>query len=133
QTLQEAALWALHFTPHVVLCADGLLMEVSASLRLFRGASAIASQLLTGCSELGLHARLATASTATGAWLRAQCTVLDDIFAADIAQALDPLPVCVLASAQPYLETLEGIGCHTVGQLRRLPRTGLTRRFGREI
>lgn len=132
-TLQEAALWALHFTPHVVLRADGLLMEVSASLRLFHGASAIASQLLTGCAELGLHARLAAAPTATGAWLRAQCTVLDDVFATNIAQALDPLPVCVLASAQPHLETIEGIGCHTIGQLRRLPRAGLTRRFGREI
>jgi protein ImuB len=38
-----------------------------------------------------------------------------------------------LNTAHPHLETLDGIGCHTVGQLRRLPRTGLTRRFGKEL
>jgi protein ImuB len=133
QALQEAALWALRFTPHVVLRPSGLLMEVAASLRLFNGAQSIASQLLSGLTELGLHARLAGTSTATGAWWRAQCDDLINIFENDFRQALDPLPLHVLHTVQPHLDTLQGIGCHTVGQLRRLPRTGLTRRFGKEL
>lgn len=133
RALQEAGLWSLHFTPHVVLRPAGLLMEVSASLRLFNGASSIASQLLTGCAELGLHVRLASATTATGAWLRAQCNVLANVFEPDLHQALDPLPIAVLESVQPYLDTLDGIGCHTIGQLRRLPRGGLTRRLDRAV
>ena len=133
QALQEAALSALRFTPHVVLRPAGLLLEISASLRLFNGASSIASQLLTGLNELGLQARLTGATTATGAWLRAQCDGLPDIFEQDIGKALDLLPVAVLDCAQPHLVTLEGIGCQAIGQLRRLPRPGLARRFGREL
>lgn len=133
QALQEAALWALRFTPHVVLRRSGLLMEVAASLRLFHGPQAIASQLLSGLTELGLHARLAGTSTATGAWWRAQCDDLTEIFEDDFVQALDPLPLQIMDAAQAHLNTLAGIGCHTVGQLRRLPRTGVTRRFGKEL
>ena len=135
QALHEAALWSLHFTPHVVLCSSGLLMEVAASLRLFNGTQNIASALLSGLMELGLHARLASAPTASGAWLRAQSDQSTRVFlASDQADAaLDELPLQVLESARSHLETLNGIGCRTIGQLRRLPRAGLTRRFGKEM
>jgi len=135
QALQEAALWSLHFTPHVVLRPAGLLIEVAASLRLFKGAQNIASALLSGLMELGLHARLASAPTACGAWLRAQSDQISKVFVApdQAAAALDELPLQVLQSAQPHLETLSGIGCRTLGQLRRLPRAGLARRFGKEV
>jgi protein ImuB len=135
QALQEAALWSLHFTPHVTLRPAGLLLEVAASLRLFNGAQNLASQLLSGLSELGLHARLASARTATGAWLRAQYDHLDNVLAHDChaTGVLDPLPLNLLESAQPHLATLNGIGCSTIGQLRRLPRAGVARRFGKEL
>ena len=133
QALQEAALWALRFTPHVTLRDSGLLLEVGASLRLFKGAQALAARLYSGLVELGLQVRLAGAPTATGAWWRAQCDGLERTFEDDLEQALDPLPPHVLDTARPHLETLDGIGCDTVGQLRRLPRTGLTRRFGGEL
>lgn len=133
QALQEAALAALRFTPHVTLRPSGFLMEVSASLKLFKGAQSIASQLLSTLAELKLDARLAGAPTATGAWLRAQWDGLDSVFESDLRRGLDPLPVAVLDTAGPHLDTLEGIGCRTLGQLRALPRTGLTRRFGREL
>lgn len=135
QALHEAALWSLHFTPHVVLRPSGLLMEVAASLRLFNGAQNIASNLLSGLMELGLHARLASAPTASGAWLRAQSDQINDVFIAPklADAALDELPLHVLDSTQTYLETLADIGCRTIGQLRRLPRAGVARRFGKEV
>lgn len=133
QALHEAALWALHFTPQVALHSCGFYMEIAASLRLFRGSHAIASQLLSGLLELRLNARIASATTATGAWLRAQCDDLVDIFEDNLLHALDPLPIHVLETAQVHLPTLDGIGCHTLGQLRALPRGGLMRRFGRDL
>lgn len=129
--LKEAALWCLRFTPHVVLRTFGLLMEVAPSLRLFNGIDNLAAHLLAGMHELGLQVQAATAPTATGAWLRAQCE--DRAFtstAASFHAMLDVLPLHVLESVQAHLETLSGIGCHTLGQLRRLPRSGITRRFG---
>lgn len=133
RALHEAALWTLHFTPHVTLRDSGLLAEVAASLRLFNGRDQLASLLLAGLSELGLHARLASAPTATGAWLLAQCDDASDDADASLAALLDPVPLTVVDAAQKHLDTLTGIGCATLGQLRRLPRSGLTRRFGNAL
>jgi len=132
QALHEAALWALHFTPHVTLRPCGLLMEIAASLRLFGGCERIAAKLLDGVNALGLQAGLAFAHTATGAWLHAQCPQTGTADAGK-ADALDRLPVRTLEHAAPHLDTLNDIGCHTIGQLRRLPRGGVTRRFGRQL
>jgi len=131
KALHEAALWSLHFTPHVTLQPCGLLAEIAASLRLFDGRENIARRLLAGIGELGLQGNLAFASTATGAWLRAQSPEQKET--TDEVAALDHLPVWVLTHAQPYLDTLNDIGCHTLGQLRHLPRPGITRRFGRQL
>jgi protein ImuB len=131
--VMEAALWALHFTPQVSLLANGLLLEVSASLRLFGGPDALVRQLREGVLEFGFAPQLASAPTATAAWLFA---MHEDGLYGDgdaFAMLLDALPVVLLVSVQPHLETLQAIGCHTIGQLRRLPRAGITRRFGREV
>lgn len=153
QALQEAALWTLHFTPHVVLQTTtqtpGLLAEVGPSLRLFGGLAKLRAQLVRGIAELGLQAACAVAPTAAGAWLLAQAAgpaaaeagakaeaeATDPIVpsTADATRLLDALPLSVLESAQPHRETLAGIGCTTLGQLRRLPRAGLARRFGKGL
>ena len=133
EAVTEAAMWALHFTPQVSLRPDGLLMDVSASLRLFGGRDALIRQLREGIVEFGLTPQLASASTATAAWLMANH--VDDSHGdgeSSIA-LLDALPVALLASVQPHLNTLEAIGCETIGQLRSLPRTGITRRFGKDV
>lgn len=135
RALKEAALWCLHFTPHVTLRDAGIVMEVGPSLRLFRGLNKLAMQLLSGMQELGLQVQAACAPTATGAWLRAQGGDAIPVYSPrhPVAQLLDPLPLWVLQHAQPHLETLSGIGCTTLAQLRRLPRKGLTRRFGNDL
>jgi protein ImuB len=81
---------------------------------------------------------LMSAPTATAAWLFAQHEDEQD---SDIPRddrttftaLLDGLPVRLMASTQPHLETLQTIGCQDIGQLRRLPRGGLARRFGKEV
>lgn len=48
----------------------------------------------------------------------------------DFATLIDALPIGHLESARPSLQRLDGIGCHTLADLRRLPVKGLARRFG---
>jgi len=153
QALQEAALWMLHFTPQVTLRPSsqgvgnlgncGLLAEVEPSLGLFGGLRPLQARLARGIAELGLQGCWASAPTATGAWLIAQAAPLTATNATHVNMSrhccsrteaiclLDTLPISVLACAAEHLSTLNSIGCVTLGGLRRLPRGGLARRFGK--
>lgn len=131
KALTEAALWALHFTPEVSLRRAGLLLDVSASLRLFGGVAAIVDRLRIGFQELGLTASIAAAPTATAAWWLAQ---YDDGVMADqdmYANVVDALPITLIESLAPHAETLKAIACRTIGQFRNLPRNGIVKRFGK--
>lgn len=114
--------WALQFTPKVALLSDALLLEVSASERLWGGRKPLLHRIVESSqSVMPLHhARGATSLIAFGrlqdAWL--ERTQPDD------------LPLSALAAAGPHLATLARIGCTHWGQLRALPRTGVARRFG---
>lgn len=131
--LIEAALWALHFTPEVALRPPGLLLDVTASQRLFGGAAAIIASLRMGLSDMGMSSQICAAPTATAAWWLAQIADGDIHEGPSVVQALDALPVSLVDALASHIDTLEAIGCHTIGQLRRLPRQGLAKRFGREI
>jgi protein ImuB len=131
--VMEAALWALHFTPQVSLLPNGLLLNVSASLRLFGGPAALVERLRGGVLELGFTPQLASAPTAAAAWLFAQHADGLHGDGDSFAMLLERLPVALMLSVQAHLDTLRSIGCQTIGQLRRLPRTGITRRFGGEV
>jgi len=52
---------------------------------------------------------------------------------ASLEYSLAGLPCGLLQPLRPYLDWLEGIGCQTLGELRRLPRPGLQRRCGRAV
>lgn len=120
--------WALQFTPKVARVGDALLLEISASERLWRGRAALLRQIrdsdkpvaeftiARGLTSLIALARLQEVSTQTH---RTQCRT-----------APDDLPLASLAAARPHLGTLERIGCTCWGQLRALPRDGVARRFG---
>jgi protein ImuB len=131
KALTEAALWALHFTPEVALRPAGLLLDVTASLKLFGGVAAIIDRLRIGFQELGLTANIAAAPTATAAWWIAQCS--DGVMAdQDIyANIVDALPAMLIEPLVPHSETLNAIGCKTIGQFRKLPRNGIAKRFGK--
>ena len=128
EALHEAALWALHFTPQVVLQDAGLLLDINASLRLFGGFDNLSAQLAGGIDDLGLTTQMACASTASAAWLLARSR--GEWKDKTLNELLAPVPLAVLVSARPHLDTLLGIGCQTLGQLRRMPRAGIARRFG---
>lgn len=138
RALKEAALVALRFTPTVALRPQGLVMEISASLRLFGGRQALRRQLGSAMRHQGLQVAVAEAPTPHGAWLLAQEVARRrqagrTVRHPSVAAALDALPVAHLESARPYLDRFVGIGCRFVADLRRLPAQGLARRFGPDL
>jgi protein ImuB len=137
--LEGAAAWAGRYTPNVALAngkagPEGLLLEVSGSLKLFGSPMAIAAGLAQGTAQMGYTARLASAPTAQGAWLLARGGSSSPCLAlADLARRLQPLPIEVLACDARTLATLEAVGVRTVGEVLALPRAGLAQRFGRAL
>lgn len=125
--LQALAVWALQFTPRVAVAEEAVLLEVAASLRLFGGRAALRERLWGGAQELGAVA-LAWAPNARAALALARAGVEDGV-SAPLERVLDALPMATLSAVRPHLPILARIGCRTLGDLRRLPRAGLARRF----
>jgi len=116
------AWWALQFTPKVARVDDTLLLELSASERLWRGRVQLLRQIHES-SKLITAVKLARGPTSLVAMARLQASGL-------ARSKPDDLPLSALAAARPHLATLERIGCTCWGQLRFLPRAGVVRRFG---
>ena len=115
--------WALQFTPRVAQIGQAVLLEVSASERLFGGRQPLLDHLFqAACPVQPLRSAHAPTSLLALAYLQ--------VDAADAYPAPDLLPLATLAEAQPHLATLERIGCRRWGDLRALPRGGVVRRFG---
>lgn len=128
--LAALAWWSLQFTPWVAQVQQALVLEISASERLFGGRRALLQALLQpGHAPLAMQ--YAHGNSALLALARLACNALQH--PGEVAQPLlppDALPLHTLAAAQPHLSTLERLGCTTWGQLRALPRGGVARRFG---
>jgi protein ImuB len=117
---------ALQFTPRVAQVDEALLLEVSASLRLWGGRKRLLRRLLTECEPL------ADAQWAQGASSLTALGLLRLKLRGEAAPARLPqdLPLEVLSAAHEYVAILERTGCRTWGDLRALPRAGVARRFG---
>ena len=135
QALTAVAHAALAFTPMVVIQPDDpphtVLLEVQASLRYFGGLPALQLQLKDALAPLGHRLHIVSASTPLGAALLAR--VQPDLDCADQAatnRALARAPVWLLGPGRAHWEALQGMGLHTIDDLKRVPRDGLARRFG---
>ena len=128
--LAALAWWSLQFTPWVAQVQQALVLEISASERLFGGRMALLEALLQP-DQAPLPMHYAHGDSALLALARLACDALQQ--AGDLARPPlppDDMPLHTLAAAQPHLPTLERLGCTTWGQLRALPRAGVARRFG---
>jgi protein ImuB len=134
--LRAAGHAALAFTPSVALDEEGhtVLLEVQASLRYFGGLQRLLQRLKDALQPLGHVLQVATAPTALGALLLARWQAgfefgrhTTDLKA--LAQRLDGVPVWLLGPGREHWESLQGMGLHTLGDLRSLPRSGVARRF----
>lgn len=115
--------WALQFTPRVAQREQVVLLEVSASERLFGGREPLLAHLLQAV-QAAMPVQSAHAPTALLALAYLQVDTHSGCPAPDL------LPLATLAEARAHLPTLERIGCRCWGDLRALPRGGVVRRFG---
>ena len=134
EALHAVAMALLQYTPQVAQAEEStLLMDIGASLRLFGGIRALCRRVRANLRALGFSACVSCAPTARGAWLlarrKAGCALKMD----SLTRRLDRLPSTLPPPARPFASWFEGIGCFSLGDMRRLPRPGLQRRCGRPL
>lgn len=129
--LHGLATWALQFTPRVAIADEAVVLEVEASTRLFGGRRALHERISGEGRELGMAA-IAWAPNSLAALACARAGVLNGV-RRSLAEVLDALPMEALSAIRPHLLTLAQLGCRTLGDVRRLPRGGISRRFGKEL
>lgn len=132
-TLHGAALALLQYTPEIALGdADTVLLNVGASLMFFGGPRALARRIRATLDALDVRVSLGMAPTARGAWLLAhrpgRRVPRRTLTLRTLTRRLDALPLALLPQTQARLDWLGDIGCHTLADLRALPRAGLQRR-----
>lgn len=129
--VREVATGLLNLSPQVVVAEENtLLVDVSASLRLFGGIRSMRAMARRVADAIGLTATIGVAPTGQGAWMLARYRGGVSLSHDSLPGALASLPVGLAIPARRHLEWLAGIGCETVGQLMRLPREGLKKRCG---
>lgn len=129
--LHGPATWALQFTPRVAVVDEAVVIEVEGSARLFGGKRALRDRLLQESRDLGSSA-LAWASNSLAALALGRAGI-ENGFKRPLHELLDALPLHTLSATQPHRTTLAQLGCRSLGDLRRLPRGGISRRFDKEL
>jgi protein ImuB len=132
EVLDGLATWGLQFSPRVaVIEACGVVMEVEASARLFGGKRKLVEQVRAEAEQLGVSS-LSWAPTSLAALALARCGVRNG-FVKPLQDTLDALPLGTLTAVATHEATLARLGCKTLGDVRALPRGGLSRRFDKEL
>ncbi|PIG09174.1 DNA polymerase Y family protein [Comamonas sp. 26] len=133
--------WALEFSPRVVLLEDALLMETSMVQRLWGGIEAMLERLDQSFAQVCVpapgQASVQQSLRAQGltAWqalarLRLQQKCLEQGQRRVSLEGIDALPLWTLTALQQHSALLSRLGCQTWGDVRALPRAGLSRRLG---
>ena len=131
EALRGVATWALQFTPRVAISEEAVLLEVEGSTRLFGGKRALRDRVVQEGSDQGVRAfAWATNSLAAQVFARAG---IENGFKRPLEDLLDSLPMGVLSAVGPHHGTLSRLGCRTLGDVRRLPRGGISRRFDKGL
>ncbi len=131
-TLESLAGWAGALTSQVSIePPEGLLLEVSGSLRLFGSLEAIKSRLGEELTRRRLSFRLCVAPTPTAALWLARAASDDVLLPQELAGRLGRLSLKITHWPKAVQELLRDLGVRTVGECVRLPRDGFARRVGK--
>jgi len=133
--LKSIALWAGQWTTTISIEPPAVvLLEISACLNYFEGLPKLLARIDAGLGALGFAGLIATAPTALAARMLAQAGQTITIeHATDLEPRLTALPIALLDSARAVLDTLTGIGMHTISDVLALSRDGVARRFGQRL
>ncbi len=133
---QAVASLALGLTPRVALVDEAVLLDVTASLRLFGGLARLMQLLEQRLAHFfkqnSLVATVRRAQGATSLIAIGRLRSFGDQ-ADGVKKRVADLPMHTLTAARRHLGVLERIGCRRWDDLLRLPRDGVARRFGAEL
>lgn len=119
----------LHYSPQLAhIQANLWVLNISASLRLFGGLRRLYQHVRADLQALIPDPCLALAPSARAACLLALSTRKQRRCIRRLHACLNPLPIQLLGAPADQLHWLHSLGCHTLGQLRQLPRDGLAQR-----
>jgi protein ImuB len=126
------SLWCLQFTPRVAIVeASTVVMELKASVRLFGGGKALRARVEREARELGVT-QVSWAPTSLAAVALARAGVGNG-FREPLDQLLNRLPMECLVGVARHQAILARVGCRTLGDVRKFPRGGLSRRFDKQL
>jgi len=136
EALSGLATWCLQFTPRVAVIeplseSPAVVMEVEASIRLFGGKRKLVERVRDEVGDLGVR-QLSWAPTSLAAVALARAGQSNG-FAKPLQQLLDRLPIETLTAVAAHHATLVRLGRRTLGEVRALPRGGVSRRFDAEL
>lgn len=132
--LNTLACWAGTWTPRIcVVPQTGLLLEIGSCLRLFGGFERLHGAIIAGLNAQGYAVCSAAAPVAQGAlWLALAGKNGVRVDRDAMSAVLDALPLSAVANELPAdcITRLNSFGLSTLGEVRRLPQSALTRRIG---
>jgi protein ImuB len=131
--MQRVAACAYGFSSLVSLDDYAARLEIGASLRLFGGVFALRKHFMKSLESIDLTVSISSAPTASAAGLLARCGVDVDVGEGELQRILGRLPLERTPLPADTLQALRGAGLRSVGDLARLPRAGLTRRYSRDV
>ncbi len=132
QALDRLGRWLMRYSPSVARQGDnGFVLDISGCAHLFGGEAGMALDIVERLRQFGFSASIAIADTLAAAFAlvmygREHMAILRRNHAPD---ALDDLPVEALRLDQDTLVLLRRLGLKHVGDVRRIPRAALERRF----
>jgi len=132
--LLKLARWCGRYSPSLNRDgAQGLWIDITGVAHLFGGEATLCEDLVARLTRFGFTARLGLADTLGAAWALARFTYGGDAAAiappGETLQRLGGLPIEGLRLAPDAITLLKRLGLRQIGELRRLPRTSLQRRF----
>ncbi len=138
QCVLQIAAWCSQFTPSVSINAHGVVLEVSASLRLFGGIAKLTAQIRQGMVAMGYRALIGIAPAPLAAQLLAKMTQYQTgvrmcQHIAQLNERLAAIPLALFDFSPATLATLSTLGLTRIKDLLAQPREGLRRRFGESL
>ena len=131
---QFLAAVAYRYSSEVCLLPHAIVLEVSRSMGLFGPWPRLESLLREEFGALGFRHRISAAPTAHAAYVLAGVADGQAVLTPEtLGHALQSVPLRQSRLPADASEALPGMGIRTLGQLLRLPRDGLRRRFGAEL
>lgn len=130
--LTRLAAWCGRYSPWTAPAGiDGVWLDVTGCAHLQGGEAALVAEMVERLRRRGINGRAAIADTAGAAWAVARYgAAAATVPPGEGRKALAPLPVAALRFEPELAGTLTRLGMRRIGDLYRLPRAALVRRFG---